>query len=166
MILFNILFVVAALNLDPALATLFNPNKEPFRTLISEANYLADFVQSRVLTNEDQKYFSDTQGILTNWHNETYLIALDFIDESILVLKLVLSNYNYTNEFENDNSDEFLNLKEELENEAKSVLQVSKPFKLHHIVPYKKNFPLVLLSLADSDESLKPTSSHDPSPSP
>ena len=72
---------------------LYDSNREPFRTLIKEADYLEDFMQFEMVDAEEQK-------------------LLDKNVDTFLLVKIVVTSLNYTKSLQNSSSEEFQELEE------------------------------------------------------
>ena len=72
---------------------LYDSNREPFRTLIKEADYLEDFMQFEMVDAEEQK-------------------LLDKNVDTFLLVKIVATSLNYTKSLQNSSSEEFQELKD------------------------------------------------------
>ena len=76
---------------------LYDSNREPFRTLIKEADYLEDFMQFEMVDAEEQK-------------------LLDKNVDAFLLVKIVVTSLNYTKSLQNSSSEEFQELEEHIIN--------------------------------------------------
>ena len=72
---------------------LYDSNREPFRTLIKEADYLEDFMQFEMVDAEEQKLLDKNVG-------------------TFLLVKIVASSLNYTKSLQNSSSEEYQELKD------------------------------------------------------
>ena len=81
---------------------LYDSNREPFRTLIKEADYLEDFMQFEMVDAEEQK-------------------LLDKNVDTFLLVKIVATSLNYTKSLQNSSSEEFQELKDLIINGVSQV---------------------------------------------
>ena len=86
---------------------LYDSNREPFRTLIKEADYLEDFMQFEMVDAEEQK-------------------LLDKNVDTFLMMKIVVTSMNFTKTLQNSSSEDFKEL-EELINNGVSKFKMRLP---------------------------------------
>ena len=90
---FGLMVAILLIQNTFAFDKLYDSNREPFRTLIKEADYLEDFMQFEMVDAEEQK-------------------LLDKNVDTFLLVKIVITSLNYTKSFQNSSSEEFQELEE------------------------------------------------------
>ena len=90
---YGLLVAIILVQNTSAFDKLYDSNREPFRTLIKEADYLEDFMQFEMVDAEEQK-------------------LLDKNVDTFLLVKIVASSLNYTKSLQNSSSEEFQELEE------------------------------------------------------